>query len=162
MINDECSNRYQPYFRVKGQAKLEWAGDGAAYLSVRISLCRRVDGMAASSLGCHHDRPAGADHIPGHRILLRAIARVHNEQVLREEVERVSKKADSAQRQKEQAQNERETIEEKIRNTRVALRSELLEIDAEKQMVDTRDPRNRPGLSTHARAVETAINILNS
>lgn len=86
----------------------------------------------------------------------------HNEQVLREEVERVSKKADSAQRQKEQAQNERETIEEKIRNTRVALRSELLEIDAEKQMVDTRDPRNRPGLSTHARAVETAINILNS
>ena len=83
-----------------------------------------------------------------------------NEASLREEIERIATKADAAQRQKELAQTEREWIEEKIRNARIALRSELLKLDSERTgKSGSEDP---DGGHARSRAVETAINILNS
>ncbi|MGH9947943.1 MAG: hypothetical protein ACRD6X_12185 [Pyrinomonadaceae bacterium] len=44
-----------------------------------------------------------------------------NEKTLKDEIDRQTRKADAAQHIKEQAQNEREVIEEKIKNAKVAL-----------------------------------------
>ena len=46
------------------------------------------------------------------------------EQFLKDEITRQTQKADAAQYAKEKAQNERETLEEKIRNTRTSLKSD--------------------------------------
>jgi hypothetical protein len=82
-----------------------------------------------------------------------------NELNLRQEIERLIRKSELAQRLKEQANSERETIEEKIKNARVALRTELLDIETEKQ----RSPESIVKAERdRGRAVETAMNILNS
>ena len=47
-----------------------------------------------------------------------------NEQTLKDEITRQTQKADAAQYAKEKAQLERETLEEKIRNTRTSLKSD--------------------------------------
>lgn len=78
------------------------------------------------------------------------------ERNLRAEMERLSAKLEEAMRLKEQARGDLEAVEEKIRNARVALRSELIDLDAEKRSA------NGTAAPLGPRAIETAINILNS
>ena len=85
-----------------------------------------------------------------------------NERVLRDEIDRTSKKVEIAQRLKEQADGEREAIEEKLRNARVALRTGLLGTNsASPSRSQEAEPSEQRSSPTQV-AVETAINILNS
>jgi len=85
---------------------------------------------------------------------------VQNERVLREEIDRTSRKIEIMQRLKEQAENEREAVEEKIRNARIALRTGILGFHNEKRTSHDRAAASDP--SSSRLAVETAMNILNS
>src|SRR5258707_8217664 len=81
-----------------------------------------------------------------------------NEKTLKDEIGRQTQKADAAQHAKEQAQQSREALEEKVRNVGVALQ--------------TASPRGGPNENTSAinaetervlpHLVGTALNILNS
>jgi hypothetical protein len=92
-----------------------------------------------------------------------------NETTLKEEIDRQIKKADAAQHLKEQVQNEREVMEEKIKNAKVALRSEIFETSGDvSHSISDIDPNvriqssavERSGLLN--RAVETVRKILDS
>lgn len=77
-----------------------------------------------------------------------------NERALREEIVRQTQKADAAQHVKEQTQQEREALEEKVKNARAVLN------DPGVQMREPAEPRYREG-AQHA-AVKAALNILGS
>ncbi len=91
-----------------------------------------------------------------------------NEKTLKEEIDRQSRKADAAQHVKEQAQKEREVMEEKIKNAKVALRPDIYEPSGNTSHSSSHiSPigaahvaAERPGLLN--RSVETVRRILDS
>lgn len=84
-----------------------------------------------------------------------------NEDRIMENCERLEQKLEVANRIKEQAHAEREAIEEKIRNVRVALRPELLNMKITKRTMRD-DTADNGHYYPDPSPVETAINILNS
>lgn len=84
-----------------------------------------------------------------------------NEKTLKEEINRQTQKADAAQQIKEKAQQEREVLEEKIKNAKIALNSTSSVFscnvtDSNKEFT----VRERDGSISNS--LETAMNILNS
>lgn len=85
-----------------------------------------------------------------------------NEKTLKDEIGRQTQKADAAQHAKEQAQQSREAVEEKIKNVSAALTSSAPNISAAKFAEDihkTGAPINDEGLRY---SVGAALRILNS
>ena len=72
----------------------------------------------------------------------------HGENALRDEINRLTQKVDAAQHAKEKAQQERESLDEKIRNAKAALK--------------TFNPRNTGGSSGGNESVRAMMNILDS
>ncbi|MEQ1764253.1 MAG: hypothetical protein ABL984_14070 [Pyrinomonadaceae bacterium] len=81
------------------------------------------------------------------------------DQRLQKEYDHLFRKHELANRQREQSKAEKEAVEEKIRNVRIALRSELSELESE---VRSDECHSRSELRGSAHAIETAIKILNS
>lgn len=83
-----------------------------------------------------------------------------NEKTLKEEISRQTQKADAAQNAKEQAKQDREALEEKVKNAKAALSSTPFSATAkslnEKNAVETTAASDLRG------SVTAAINILNS
>jgi ElaB/YqjD/DUF883 family membrane-anchored ribosome-binding protein len=85
-----------------------------------------------------------------------------SETTLRDEIIRQTQKADAAQHAKEQAQQIRETLEEKLKNARVALASVAPSATA-KSLTENVDRTNGPvNQDTLRQSVSAAFNILNS
>ena len=86
-----------------------------------------------------------------------------NEKSLKDEIDRQTKKADAAQHIKEQAQKEREVIEEKIKNAKVALSYGASggSRDASHANVAGGSPERVQSMSDHT-SVEIVRRILNS
>ncbi|HKX29471.1 MAG TPA: hypothetical protein VJ302_17405 [Blastocatellia bacterium] len=85
-----------------------------------------------------------------------------NEQTLREELSRQTQKADAAQHAKEQAQQAREALEEKIKNVRVVLASSANGVE----MLSAADDLSPTGLSGRSgvlrQSVAATLNILDA
>jgi hypothetical protein len=85
-----------------------------------------------------------------------------NEKTLKEEIGRQTQKADAAQYAKEQLQQVRESLEEKMKNVRTALASSA-SAGAAKGLAGRLDKIDVPaGESELRQAAKTALNILNS
>lgn len=85
-----------------------------------------------------------------------------NEKTLKEEINRQTQKSDAAQHAKEQAQQSREALEEKVKNARAALSSAASAVSA-KGLAEGLDNANAPARDEALRgSVAAAINILNS
>lgn len=82
-----------------------------------------------------------------------------NENALKNEIGRQSQKADAAQQIKEKAQQEREVLEEKIRNARIALIPQMTDSASEKLRGSAISPESA---GTSNEAIETAAKILDS
>lgn len=82
-----------------------------------------------------------------------------NENTLKNEINRHSQKADAAQQIKEKAQQEREILEEKIRNVKITLSPQKTNLMATKTkgMIDSAEI-----VGSQNQAVETALKILDS
>jgi hypothetical protein len=86
-----------------------------------------------------------------------------NEKTLKNEIGRQTQKADAAQHAKEQAQQTRETLEEKVKNARAALAPAASAAASPKMMAESPDKTNAPARDDTLRgSVTAAINILNS
>jgi hypothetical protein len=85
-----------------------------------------------------------------------------NEKTLKEEISRQTQKAEAAQHAKEQTQQSREALEEKLKNVRatLALASPGAPLKALTNSVDKADAHQEAGALRYAMA--TALNILNS
>lgn len=85
-----------------------------------------------------------------------------NEKTLKDEINRQTQKADAAQQIKEKAQQEREVLEEKIKNARIALNSNPTSLFSSGAAENTKslNVENKP--DSAGTSVEAAINILNS
>jgi hypothetical protein len=85
------------------------------------------------------------------------------EQTLKSELSRQSQKADAAQHAKEQAQQTREALEEKLKNVRAALTTPIApEVAPMSLGVEGGQERGTPGDEPLRRATAIALNILNS
>lgn len=91
-----------------------------------------------------------------------------NEKSLKDEIDRQTKKADAAQQVKEQVQKEREVMEEKIKNAKVALRPEIYEAAFSVLLTDSNTDsaqEAQPSIQKSGllnRSLETARRILDS
>ena len=83
-----------------------------------------------------------------------------NEKTLKEEINRQTQKADAAQNAKEQAKQDREALEEKVKNAKAALASPLFNVTT-KSLNDKNDVEATT-VSDLRSSVNVAINILNS
>jgi hypothetical protein len=85
-----------------------------------------------------------------------------NEKTLKDEINRQTQKADAAQHAKEQAQQARESLEEKIKNVRAALLSSGSGIGA-KSYAESNDKASPSAKEDGLRkSIAAAVNILNS
>ncbi|MEN3332214.1 MAG: hypothetical protein V7641_1579 [Blastocatellia bacterium] len=85
-----------------------------------------------------------------------------NENTLREEINRQAQKADAAQHTKEQAQQARESFEEKMKSVRTVLMASVLGLEKKRQ-TDNHDKPGGPVYDDSVRqSMAAAINILNS
>ncbi len=87
----------------------------------------------------------------------------HSEQTIREEIKRQSIRAERAEQAKQESETEMRTLEEKMRNARIALDSSLAELRAPGNKLSTRSGLVTP--TQHyfpAHDVETAVRILSS
>lgn len=82
-----------------------------------------------------------------------------NENTLKSEISRQSRKSDAAQQIKEKAQQEREVLEEKIRNAKVALAPQITGLMSERAR-GAEDSVERQQNANQS--VETAVKILDS
>jgi hypothetical protein len=84
-----------------------------------------------------------------------------NEKTLKDEINRQTQKADAAQNAKEQVKQEREALEEKLKNVKVALSSNTFNVTT-KALNENNAAEVTTTSETLRSAVTTAINILNS
>lgn len=82
-----------------------------------------------------------------------------NEKTLKTEINRQSQKADAAQQIKEKAQQEREVLEEKIKNVKISLAPRMSNLTSKK----AENPSGSTDKTGNAKqAIETAVKILDS
>lgn len=82
-----------------------------------------------------------------------------NEKTLKNEITRQTQKADAAQQVKEQAQQEREALEEKIKNTKIVLTTPARA--PEESIYESMGDESTPAGGQN-RYIDAAVNILNS
>lgn len=86
-----------------------------------------------------------------------------NEKTLKDEISRQTQKADAAQHAKEQAQQVRETLEEKVKNARTALVSNTVRSFSDLATTGKDNNSMTSGKNEVAQhSIETAVNILDS
>lgn len=82
-----------------------------------------------------------------------------NERTLKDEINRQSQKTDAARQIKEKAQQEREVLEEKIRNAKITLAPQIADSVSEKSRSVTGSSERQENTN---QAVEAALKILDS
>jgi len=85
-----------------------------------------------------------------------------NEQTLKEEISRQSKKADAAQSSREQTRQEREAIEERLKNVKTILMPTAYRENAKSRADTNLKSYEETSLQVLQQSVKTAVNILNS
>jgi hypothetical protein len=85
-----------------------------------------------------------------------------NEQTLKSEISRQTQKSDAAQHSKEQAQQSREALEEKLKNVRVTLASSATATAAKSLAVKSDEAAASAADVEIRQAVKAALGILNS
>lgn len=85
-----------------------------------------------------------------------------NEKTLKEEITRQTQKTDAAQHTKEQVLQEREALEEKVKNTKAALSLTVKNRILPDTQAESSVNQTVAGNDTTQRSVETAIKILSS
>lgn len=83
-----------------------------------------------------------------------------NEKTLKEEINRQTQKADAAQNAKEQAKQDREALEEKVKNAKAALSSTPFTVTT--KSLNEKNGAEIAAVSDLRSSVTAAINILNS
>lgn len=85
-----------------------------------------------------------------------------NEQTLKEEINRQSQKADAAQSSCEQTRQEREAIEERLKNVKTVLMPTVSRENGKMRADTILKPYEESSLQDLQQSVKTAVNILNS
>jgi len=85
-----------------------------------------------------------------------------NEKTLKGEINRQTQKADAAQHSKEQAQQEREALEEKVKNAKAALNVGSLNVSAKTLAGNEKNIAGATKAESLSQSVETAARILGS
>ena len=85
-----------------------------------------------------------------------------NEQTLKEEISRQSKKVDAAQSSREQTRQEREAIEERLKNVKTILMPAAYRENAKSRADTNLKSYEETSLQVLQQSVKTAVNILNS
>lgn len=85
-----------------------------------------------------------------------------NEETLKEEISRQSKRADASQSSREQTRQEREAIEERLKNVKTILMPTAYRENSKSRTDTTLKSYEETSLQALQQSVKTAVNILNS
>ncbi len=85
-----------------------------------------------------------------------------NEKTLKDEINRQTHKADAAQNAKEQAKQDREALEEKVKNAKAALRANSLPVSESSMFENNPNVNTTTKIAINQQLIETAVKILDS